>query len=83
MLQFSIQAKIEWFGDIIEKGLDVKMWDNKWFKHFKLSLCREIVAHMNDAIIFWNTFVTFICLSNHNNFNKTIKKYIFCFEDFQ
>jgi hypothetical protein len=36
MLQFSIQANIEWFGDITEKGLEVKMWDNKWFKHFKL-----------------------------------------------
>jgi hypothetical protein len=48
------------------------MWDNKWFKHFKLWSCCEIVAHRNDAIIFWNKFVTFICLSKHDNFNKTI-----------
>jgi hypothetical protein len=62
------------------------MCDKKWFKHFKLSLCCEIVAHRNDAIIFWNTFVTFICLSKHYNFNKTIIYlfiYLFCFEDFQ
>ncbi len=82
MLQFSIQTKIEWFRDTIEKGLEVKMCDKKWFKDLKLSLCCEIVAHRNDAIIFWNKFVTFICLSKHNNFNKTIKKYFFVLKNF-
>jgi hypothetical protein len=42
MLQFLFQAKIEWFEDIIEKGLKVKMWDNKCFNitnyHYVLRL---------------------------------------------
>jgi ureidoglycolate hydrolase len=62
ILQFLVPKKFQNFGDIIGKGL-VSKCVIKGGSHLNLSLCYEIGANNNDAIVLWNTFITCSCMS--------------------
>jgi hypothetical protein len=68
--------KFENFGDMIRKGIMVKMCI-KGDSHFNISLCFEINVDKNDVIVFLSTFVTCNCQSHNHYLYKRIKKYFF------